>query len=221
MDEEIKAFREAFDFKQKNITENFYYYEGSFGGNQLRLAKSGIGKVQAALTTSYLIAEKKPDLILNTGTSGAISPDIHRFDCIVGTGAFYHDVNLTAFGRPLGQIPGHDVIFKADTNVKDELIEISKELYAKHTKTGLIATGDQFIGSDEAKSAIIKNFPETVCAEMEGAAIAQVCDEFKIPFGEVRTVSDDTPEDSADQFDSGVDDAGLMAANIVIKYLKG
>jgi adenosylhomocysteine nucleosidase len=54
---------------------------------------------------------------------------------------------------------------------------------------GLIVTGDQFI-KDEHRHAILNDFPDALCVEMEGGAIAQVCHLNAVPFVIVRVVSD-------------------------------
>ena len=220
MDEEIEQFKKKYVFEDKVISKNFHYFEGNEGDLHLRIAKSGIGKVQMSLTLSYLISQQKPDLIINTGSAGAIDPTIKRYDCVVGSGAFYHDVDMTKFGYELGQLAGHDLIFKADPQLLEQLTKINQKLYGDRAKTGLIATGDVFVGTDEIKNRIYKNFPDPLCAEMEGAALAQVCQEFEIPFGEIRNITDDNPNESADQFDEAINDSGLMAANVAIEYLE-
>ena len=55
---------------------------------------------------------------------------------------------------------------------------------------GDIASGDQFINSDVKRKEILDLLPDVLCVEMEGAAVAQVCLEFGIPFTVIRTISD-------------------------------
>jgi len=55
---------------------------------------------------------------------------------------------------------------------------------------GLIATGDQFIRSTEKMGELQSELPEIKAVEMEGAAVAQVCSNFAIPFACIRIVSD-------------------------------
>ena len=59
---------------------------------------------------------------------------------------------------------------------------------------GDIASGDLFISSNDMKYALIKNLPSVVCAEMEGAAVAQVCHDYEIPLQVVRVISDSADE---------------------------
>ena len=55
---------------------------------------------------------------------------------------------------------------------------------------GVIASGDQFVNSDEKIKALLKDVPDTLAVEMEGASVAQVCHEHNIPFVIIRTISD-------------------------------
>jgi adenosylhomocysteine nucleosidase len=54
---------------------------------------------------------------------------------------------------------------------------------------GRVVSGDQFISSDEKKKFLIEQF-NGYCAEMEGAAMAQVAHLNQIPFVIIRAISD-------------------------------
>lgn len=219
MDEEIERFKAEFTLNKQTVSANFQYYEVSSRNYHLRLAKCGIGKVQMALTATYLISQCRPDLVINTGSAGAVAPNVQQRDCIVATGAFYHDVDMTAFDYQLGQLAGHDLVFKTAPQVTQQLFLIAQEQFGSRAKTGLVATGDAFVSTKALKDRIYTKFPQPLCAEMEGAALAQVATEFNLPFAEIRGISDDEPDESAKQFDDTVDDAGLIAANVALAYL--
>ena len=57
---------------------------------------------------------------------------------------------------------------------------------------GNIATGDSLIHKEEQVDLINKNFPTTLCAEMEAAGVAQVCKNYNKPFIVIRSLSDIT-----------------------------
>ena len=65
---------------------------------------------------------------------------------------------------------------------------------------GDIASGDQFINSDEKRNELISLLPEVLCVEMEGAAVAQVCQEFGMPFTVIRIISDRANHDARVDF---------------------
>ncbi|MCF1440077.1 MAG: 5'-methylthioadenosine/S-adenosylhomocysteine nucleosidase, partial [Shewanella sp.] len=84
---------------------------------------------------------------------------------------------------------------------------------------GLICTGDSFI-CDPARTAIMReNFPTMAACEMEGAAIAQVCHQFKVPFVVIRSLSDNANNYSPVDFDSYIDKAGHHSALMVMALL--
>jgi adenosylhomocysteine nucleosidase len=55
---------------------------------------------------------------------------------------------------------------------------------------GDIASGDLFVSGSQRKANINRNLPSVLCVEMEGAAVAQVCFDFNVPFAVIRTISD-------------------------------
>jgi adenosylhomocysteine nucleosidase len=55
---------------------------------------------------------------------------------------------------------------------------------------GLIVSGDRFVSSAAEAQALQAELPDALAVEMEGAAIAQVCLDFGLPFGVVRSISD-------------------------------
>ncbi|MEG0693666.1 MAG: 5'-methylthioadenosine/adenosylhomocysteine nucleosidase, partial [Oscillospiraceae bacterium] len=66
---------------------------------------------------------------------------------------------------------------------------------------GTIASGDQFINDKFKNQWLEENIPNLKCVEMEGAAVAQVCYEFDIPFAVIRVISDSANDTSGPDFD--------------------
>ena len=66
--------------------------------------------------------------------------------------------------------------------------------------SGLIASGDQFISSEEKLQALKQALPELLAVEMEGAAVAQVAYEYDLPFIVIRVISDKANDDSLIDF---------------------
>jgi len=65
---------------------------------------------------------------------------------------------------------------------------------------GVIASGDQFFDSAEEIDALRRRLPQVACVDMEGAAVAQVCEGYALPFGIVRTISDSADENAPQNF---------------------
>ena len=156
---------------------------GMLYGKQIILLKSGIGKVNAAMQVTSLIAEAHPDYIINSGVAGGIGAGLHQGDIVVGTEVCYHDV-WCGEGE-WGQVQGLPLKFRANL----ELVNAAKSIDAKLV-FGLICTGDQFISDLATLQGIKKNFPDGQAVDMESAAIAQVCHIKNVPFMSLRIVSD-------------------------------
>ena len=154
---------------------------------QLCGVECGIGKVCAATTAAYLIADEKVDLILNAGLSGAIS-GLRRGDFVAGTSFRECDFDLTPLGRPLG---------KEAIDADPALLKLAAALDGVHT--GAFGTGDLFL-TDPAKKAQYKSLFAVAAFDMETAAIAQVCRESGVPFCSIRQISDDADDCSADAY---------------------
>ncbi|MGY3742106.1 5'-methylthioadenosine/adenosylhomocysteine nucleosidase [Leuconostoc inhae] len=185
---------------------------GQYHGHEVVLTESGIGKVAAASATTVLIDNFQPDLVVNTGSAGALDPDLKIGDEVIGTSIAYSDVDVTVFGYDFGQLPNRPLYYEADKQVVKEFSELTT------VKSGLIVSGDQFV-QDEAKQRILTHFPEAVLAEMEAAAVAQVAYQFNTPFIVLRGVSDLANGDSGIVFDEYVVEAGKASARLLLSYL--
>ena len=159
---------------------------GELSGKQIILLKSGIGKVNAAMQVTSLIAEMHPDYIINSGVAGGIGEGMHQGDIVVGTEACYHDV-WCGEGE-WGQVQGYPLKFSAN----EHLLEAAKSVVKDNSQLvfGLICTGDQFISDLATLQGIKRNFPDGKAVDMESAAIAQVCYAKQVPFMSLRIVSD-------------------------------
>ena len=159
---------------------------GELSGKQIILLKSGIGKVNAAMQVTSLIAEMHPDYIINSGVAGGIGEGMHQGDIVVGTEACYHDV-WCGEGE-WGQVQGYPLKFPAN----EHLLEAAKSVVKDNSQLvfGLICTGDQFISELVTLQGIKRNFPDGKAVDMESAAIAQVCYAKQVPFMSLRIVSD-------------------------------
>ncbi len=195
MEEEIASLKEKITIEKTEHALNLCFYIGSFAGHQIILVRSGIGKVNAAICTQSMIDRYHIDYVINIGVAGSLSKELHIGDILVSTDLVQHDMDTSAFGDAIGTIPRMDIrYFQADTKLIT-LAQKAAELCHLDCRviTGRVASGDQFINSQEAKNRIL----DTVggdCAEMEGAAIAHTCYLNDIPFVVLRAISDDANE---------------------------
>ena len=177
------------------------FYKGQLEGKDIVLTQSGIGKVNVAISTTLLIEQFKPDLIINTGSAGALDKALNVGDVVVSDRVMYHDADARAFGYELGQIPQMPASFDSDSNLLQKATEAIKEQQLT-AKIGLIVSGDSFIGTFEQRATIKENFKDALAAEMEATAIAQTCYQFNLPFIITRAISDLADGDAGITFDA-------------------
>ena len=113
------------------------------------LVRSGIGKVEAGITTALLIINFDVDLIINSGSAGGIGEGLSIGDIVVSTETAYHDADARAFDYVYGQLPGQPARFEASKEWGNKMIEAAKET-GLNTKLGLVVSGDQFVAGKAA-----------------------------------------------------------------------
>ncbi len=194
MREELDAFLALYENPKKQAHANMESYEITQGEHTIFIAKSGIGKVQAAAITTLFIKTYDLDCLLSSGIAGGYNT--HIGSLVLGVQYIQHDVDLSAFGYPKTQIPEMPKSFKPD----EHLITTFRQHMPKGTyQEGVIATGDQFITTIDHLDDVFKLYPNIKAFEMESGAIAQVAHVFKLPYLALRTISDVVATD--DQFD--------------------
>ena len=166
------------------------FYEGTLKGLPVVVVQCGVGKVNAALCAQILCDCFGVTHIVNTGIAGSLCAELDIGDLVVSRDAMYHDMDVQIFGYPVGQVPGTEKPeFTADETMMNLAFAAAEAVNPGHTRTGRVASGDQFICSKEQKDKIIADTC-AVCAEMEGAAIAHTATRNEIPFVILRAISD-------------------------------
>ena len=195
------------------------YHVGKLWDKDVVLVFSRWGKVAASSTTTTLITEFKVDEIIFTGVAGAIDSDVNIGDIIVAENLFQHDFDASPFllkhvlplilKKEIGTNPiVRNKLFDASSNFVDNQInDVISEDYLKEYKIsnpkviiGNVASGDQFIKDDLKRNEIKSSLDNVLAVEMEGAAVAQVCYEFNVPLGVIRTISDDANNNAIKDF---------------------
>ena len=222
----IGAMREEILLLKKDIkdlkSEQFgsrEFYSGTIHDKEVVMCLSGWGKVAAATTATTLINHYKVDQLVFIGLAGSIQAHLNIGDIVIANQLIQHDVDLTRLdGFPNVQSPFwkefsfkvmSDSEKKASEAVEKFLLNLRKGDYPSISSTynptvyvGAIGTGDQFIASKNGKMKISERFPQILCTEMEGAAIAQVGADYNIPCTVIRVISDKADEEAHDSFTS-------------------
>ena len=175
---------------------------GTLHGKDVCIVVCGVGKVNAAMCTLMLIEKYKPNLVLNSGVAGSLSPIVGIGDIVVATKSVEHDMNGTALGDKQGEITfpdGNMMFFECDKQASTLLAAICKEIPDTKVAQGIIASGDIFVSDRKQRFKINDRFGALAC-EMEGAAIGHVCVRCEVPYGIIRAISDDLDENKGMDF---------------------
>lgn len=192
------------------------YYTGQLNNRNVVVVFSRWGKVAAATTVTTLALHFGITELIFTGVAGAIHPKLHIGDVVIATRLVQHDMDarplLSQFEIPLLQktyLETDSALRQSAVSAVENMVEnshlhqVTEEQFLNKfgiTKpavyTGDIASGDHFFSDAKAKHRLLEILPETLCVEMEGAAVAQVCYEYQIPFVVIRTISDVADEHS-------------------------
>jgi len=215
------------------------YYKGKLNAIPTIVVFSRWGKVAAATTVTALITEFKITELIFTGVAGAIHTDLNVGDIVIGKRFIQHDMDA----RPLmkkHEIPllGKTYLDSDDHHVSialqavQEILSTNKlqNTIGQQTLTefnitkpkvvvGEIASGDKFFSNAVDKQTLLQELPDTFCVEMEGAAVAQVCFEYEIPFTIIRTISDAADDSAHIDFTSFLSKVSSLYSVEIIKSL--
>ena len=220
MESEVNAIYAQMENKEIVEYNGIKFYKGSLYGKDVVVIQCGIGKVNAALCTQLLILKFGVDKVVNTGIAGATGTDLNIYDFVVSTETVYHDFDTQFFGYKLGQVPGLPETFKADEKLVESVVSAfnNSKLSSEHKiRTGLIASGDQFIAGGEKKNFIISNF-HPLCVEMEGCAVAHTCYKNNVPFVVVRCMSDCADDTVQVRYDEA--EASALSSTMLFSIIK-
>ena len=217
MESEIEALKENIAYVKSEKISGVDFFCGKISGNDVVVAKSGVGKVFAAVCAEAMILNYHPDVVIHIGIAGALSSELGVKDLAIASSVVQHDIDQTAFGMPRGYIQGLELMeIPCSQNLVNDLENCAKKLNINY-KTGVIASGDQFINDEKIKSSIANNF-NAIAVEMEGAATGQVCYVNGVEFCIIRAMSD-VADSSTDTYVSSKYLASDVATKIIIEYL--
>ncbi|MBO4251443.1 MAG: 5'-methylthioadenosine/S-adenosylhomocysteine nucleosidase [Clostridia bacterium] len=164
---------------EKSIAKNGKtIYKGTIGDDRFVLIESGIGKVNAALSTQFLIDNYDLDCILNFGSVGGIIGKAETLSYYAVKKCCQYDFDLSALDNvPVGYIQDYDTVYFYPKT--DRLSFLPK---------ANLATSDRFTEKDADIATV--SFLECTLFDMEGGAIAQVCTANNLPLYMIKGVTD-------------------------------
>ena len=213
-DEEVQIIENEMQSKQIQTIIGMKFLVGKLKGRSIVLAQTGVGKVNAAMTTTLILDHFQPTEVIFTGIAGGLNPKLQPGDIIIGKKIAQHDLgDFTSSGfikegvkNPINGIR-NPVFIPSDSRLVALAQQASKNaIYEMIIKTkgagrqpqvltGTIVTGDIFIASSSKKIELRENF-QADAVEMEGGAVAQVCYQQKVPFIVIRSMSDEADQNA-------------------------
>lgn len=238
--EEIIAITESLTDARSEESGRRRYHVGRFCGVEVVAVFSRWGKVAAAATATHIVTTYSATQVIFTGVAGAIDPALSIGDIVIGTELIQHDLDASPIFRRY-EIPllGKTTI-ATDPDLRARLTVAAQEFLRNDVRSsvpadalavfkisspkvrdGLIASGDKFFASAEEIAAVRQRLPAALCVEMEGAAVAQVCEEYGVSFGIVRTISDAADHNSVHDFPRfSREIAGHYSAGVLSRFVK-
>lgn len=220
MEPEVAILKEKLTNASISTYAGYIFYQGQLDGSDVVIVQSGIGKVAAALATAILIDKFSPDYVVNTGSAGGFDETLKVGDIVVSSEVRYHDVDVTAFGYEIGQLPANPAAYIPHAELVSAAEKGIETLENINTMVGLITTGDTFMTKDDDIAKARANFPTMAAVEMEGAAIAHTCHQFNVPFVIIRSLSDIAGKESPTSFDEYLATASVNSSQLVMNMLK-
>jgi len=208
MHEELAAVLADMPDEQRVSVAGRDFWVGRWQGHSVVAVLSRIGKVAAATTATVMLERFGVSALVFTGAAGGLGPGVRVGDVVVASGLVQHDMDAS----PL--FPRHEVplygraIFETDAALSAQLADAAQkvllevdrylgpdtlaqfELGSPQMHRGLIVSGDRFVSTTAESQALHGALPDALAVEMEGAAVAQVCSDYGVPFTAVRTISD-------------------------------
>ncbi|MBC5785582.1 5'-methylthioadenosine/adenosylhomocysteine nucleosidase [Ramlibacter sp. USB13] len=222
MHEELSAVLALLPDEQKQVAGGRDFWVGHLHGQEVVAVLSRIGKVAAATTATALIERFAVDRIVFTGVAGGLAAGVNRGDVVIADAFLQHDLDASPI-FPRYEVPlyGTDR-FATDPELTERLAAaVKKALHGTHVHRGLVVSGDRFVSSLSESVALQQALPQALAVEMEGAAFAQVCRDYGVPFAAVRTVSDRADDEAHGDFLSFIDQvASRHSAAIVQAFLE-
>lgn len=191
MHEELAAVLDLMPDERKVVVAGREFWQGHLHGHEVVAVLARIGKVAAATTAAVLAERFEVGRVVFTGVAGGLGPGVQVGDVVVASEFLQHDMDASPI------FPRHEVPlygrsrFAADADLATALSEAARTaLPQARLHRGLVISGDRFVSTTAEASALQAELPDALAVEMEGAAFAQVCHDFGLPFAAVRTISD-------------------------------
>lgn len=216
MDVEVQAIMDLCEITHEKTIGHVVFHYGKLASKDVVICKSGVGKVGAAMVTTILCLHHSLDALINIGTAGGLKDCQQVLDIVISKDALQADYDTSALDGP----EGLGLRFHADEKLVETAQEAAKENHVRY-HVGTIASQDLFMSRKDDFDKLMKNFPDSICSEMEAGALAQVATSFQVPFVILRSLSDVAlHHDNSMEFSTYVKHASKQSSLMVRSFVE-
>jgi adenosylhomocysteine nucleosidase len=222
MHEELSAVLALMPDEKRQQAAGREFWVGHLHGQEVVAVLSRVGKVAAATTATALIERFAVRRIVFTGVAGGLGPEVQVGHVVVAESFLQHDLDASPI-FPRYEVPLYGTSrFPTDTMLTEHLVRaVRVALPGTTLHRGLVVSGDRFVSTTQESGALHAALPDALAVEMEGAAFAQVCHDYGVPFAAVRTISDRADDAAHLDFAHFIQDvASRHSAAIVEAFLR-
>ena len=222
MHEELAAVLALMPDERKQVVAGREFFVGHLHGRDVVAVLSRIGKVAAATTASVLVERFHVDRIVFTGVAGGLGEGVNVGDVVVASSFLQHDLDASPI-FPKYEVPLYGQSqFTTDATLSAQLAAAAgRALPGVRLHRGLVVSGDRFVSTTSESRALQAALPDALAVEMEGAAFAQVCHDFGIPFAAVRTISDRADDAAHGDFTTFIQEVASRHSAAIVEALLG
>jgi adenosylhomocysteine nucleosidase len=186
------------------------------------VAKSGIGKVNAAMCAQTLIVKYNVDTIINVGAAGGISDCVVVGDVVVADAFIQYDFDTSAFGNSKKAEISNLGVYKipCDKNLVKKIVYAVQDTKIKNVHVGTVLTGDQFVSDLHMKKYLREEFDGIAC-EMEAGSIAQVCYLNDVSFAAIKIISDKADDSATEYFRTFFENSSAVFGHVLYNLISG
>ncbi len=211
---EVKKLLENMEIQNVNNHYGRDVHLAEFNGLKLFIGVCGIGKANAASFTQLLIDKYDPDLIINTGIAGALQAGLGTLSLVIADELYQHDIPARILASTY---PGDGIsVFETDKELREILLK--SVLGTVNLRVGPVASGDNFINSQQLKEEIVEKTSALAC-DMESAAIAQIAFGADKKCLIIRSISDEADDNADETYDNFEEAAANLSVEVLLKFL--
>ena len=222
MESEVNLLLQNADIDHVDTIGGVDFNVGTLCGQPVVIVEAGIGKVLSAAGTAAMLNHYDISEVLFTGVAGGVGDETKVLDIVVANQLVQHDygeITNEGFVWSKGSDEA-DGYYACDGKLVRAAFNAAREVVgADHVFEGIIASGDQFIASEEYVKKLRDDFNAIAC-EMEGASVALVCQQYDVPFVVIRTMSDKADGLAQETYENWVETAADNSARTIMEMLK-